>query len=275
MNATICFIGAGNMAFSLIGGLLGSGYAKEKIIATSPTEQRRNAITEKTGIFCYADNCEAIEKADIIVFAVKPQQMQTVCKEAQAVIQKNKPLVVSIAAGIRETDINRWLGGQVAIVRTMPNTPSLIQSGATGLYANTQVSNEQKTQAENILRAAGLTIWVEKESLIDSVTALSGSGPAYYFLFMEAMQQAGEKLGLDAESAKLLTLQTAFGATKMALESHEDLVTLRQNVTSPNGTTEKALQSFEAANLREIVFNAMQAAQHRSEELANTLGEDI
>jgi len=238
-------------------------------------KKRRQAVTERMGIFCYADNNEAIQLADIVVFAVKPQQMQAVCKQVQATLQAKQPLVISVAAGIRTTDINRWLGGQATIVRAMPNTPSLIQSGATGLFANKQVSSEQKIQAENILRAAGITIWVNEETLIDSVTALSGSGPAYYFLFMEAMQQAGEQLGLDAEAAKLLTLQTAFGATKMALESQEDLVTLRQNVTSPNGTTEKALQSFEAANLREIVTQAMQAAKQRAEELANTLGEDI
>ena len=274
MNATLCFIGAGNMAKSLIGGLIASGYSKEHILATDPTEAQRNNITETFGIHCLADNNAAINQADIIVLAVKPQVLQAVCKTIQNGVQDKKPLIISVAAGIRSSDINRWLGGNLAIVRTMPNTPALIQSGATGLYANESVSAERKENAEHIMRAAGLTIWVDEETQLDAVTALSGSGPAYYFLFMEAMENAAQELGLDAKTAHLLTMQTAFGAAKMVLESRDDCATLRKNVTSPNGTTEAAINSFESAGLRKMVGNAMQAANNRANELANELGDD-
>jgi len=206
--------------------------------------------------------------------AVKPQVLQTVCKHIQPSIQAQQPLIISVAAGIRTEDINRWLGDHQAIVRAMPNTPALIQSGATGLFANAQVTAQQKEHAEHIMRAAGLTVWVEQENKIDAVTALSGSGPAYYFLFMEAMEHAAQELGLDPKTAHLLTMQTALGAAKMVLESSDDCATLRKNVTSPNGTTEKAIQTFEAEGLRTMVAKAMQAAHHRANELANELGDD-
>jgi len=272
MNATICFIGAGNMAKSLIGGLIASGYSKELIIATDPTKAQRDNITENFGIHCLEDNNVAIAQSDIIVLAVKPQILETVCQNIQASTQTKKPLVISVAAGIRSADIDRWLGNNNAVVRTMPNTPALIQSGATGLFANEHVSDEQKNQAEHIMRAAGLTIWVEKETQLDAVTALSGSGPAYYFLFMEAMENAAQQLGLDAKTAHLLTMQTALGAAKMVLESRDDCATLRKKVTSPNGTTEQAINTFENEGIREMVNKAMQAANNRAEELANELG---
>ncbi len=272
MHASICFIGAGNMAQSLIGGLIASGYDKQNIIATDPTQESRNAVTEKFGIKCFGDNAEAVNKADIVVLAVKPQILESVCQTILDSVKSKKPLIISIAAGIRSKDINRWLGGNVAIVRTMPNTPALIQTGATGLFANEIVSQDQQSQAEHILRAAGITVWVDNEEKLDAVTALSGSGPAYYFLFMEAMEQAGQQLGLDEKTAHLLTLQTALGAAKMALESHQDFASLRQNVTSPNGTTEKAVQSFQADGLPEIINKAMKAAQNRAVELADELG---
>lgn len=273
-HTTLCFIGAGNMAKSLIGGLIASGYPKEYIIATDPAEAQRNQITETFGITCLADNKMAIERSDTVILSVKPQILQAVCKSIQNSVQSTKPLILSVAAGIRTGDIDRWLGNNQAIVRTMPNTPSLIQAGATGLYANARVNSEQKEQAEHIMRAAGLTIWVEEEQQLDAVTALSGSGPAYYFLFMEAMEEAAQSLGLDEKTAHLLTMQTALGAAKMVLESREDCATLRQNVTSPNGTTEQAINTFEAEGLREIVAKAMQAAHNRANELANELGDD-
>ncbi|MGM0541709.1 MAG: pyrroline-5-carboxylate reductase [Pseudomonadota bacterium] len=272
MNQTICFIGAGNMAQSLIGGLLASGYSKTHIIATDPTSAQRDQITQTFGIHCFADNNEAISQADIIVLAVKPQILRSVCKDIQASVQANPCLVISVAAGIRSQDINRWLGNKMSIVRTMPNTPALIQTGATGLFANPFVSADQKSQAEHILRAAGITIWVENEQQLDVVTALSGSGPAYYFLFMEAMEEAAQKMGLDAKTAHLLTMQTALGAAKMVMESQQDCATLRKNVTSPNGTTEKAIQKFEESNLRQTVEAAMLCAQKRAKELADELG---
>lgn len=272
MNVTICFIGAGNMAKSLIGGLIASGYDKEKIIAADPSPEQCAALTQALGIKCYEDNLDAIAHSDVLVLAVKPQMLQTVCNRIQNSIQAKPKLVISVAAGVRSQDINHWLGGNISVVRAMPNTPSLIQTGAAGLFANENVTTEQKSQTEHILRAAGLTIWVDKEEQLDIVTALSGSGPAYYFLFMEAMENTAVKMGLDAKTAHLLTMQTAMGAAKMVMESTQDCATLRQNVTSPNGTTERAIQSFEQANLRQTVEEAMTAAQQRAVEMANELG---
>lgn len=273
MHSTICFIGAGNMALSLIGGLIASGYPKALITATDANQTQCRDISEKWGIPCHNSNAQAASKADIVVLAVKPQLLESVCSELSGVIQDQHPLIISIAAGVRTTDIDRWLGGQTAIVRAMPNTPALVQSGATGLFANTAVTKIQKEQAEHILRAAGLTLWVKQETDLDTVTALSGSGPAYFFLMMEAMQQAGQTLGLDETSARLLTIQTAFGAAKMALESRENCATLRQNVTSPNGTTEKAIQSFEDNDFKNIVETAIRAAKQRAIQLADELGD--
>lgn len=272
MDSTICFIGAGNMSLSLMGGLLASGYPKDKILATDPSADRRQEVTQSLGIPCLESNTETAAQADIILLAVKPQQLEPVCKELADTVKAKGALVISIAAGVRTSDIAFWLGGEAAIVRTMPNTPALIRSGATGLFATASVSDTQKDQAENILRAAGLTVWVPQESDLDIVTAISGSGPAYYFLFMEAMQAAGQKLGLDESTARLLTIQTAFGAAKMALESPDDCATLRQKVTSPNGTTEKAIQTFEQHDLRAIIEEAMTAAKDRAISLADELG---
>ncbi len=272
MDSTICFIGAGNMSLSLMGGLLASGYPKDKILATDPSADRRQEVTQSLGIPCLESNTETAVQADIILLAVKPQQLEPVCKELADTVKAKGALVISIAAGVRTDDIAFWLGGKAAIVRTMPNTPALIRSGATGLFATASVSDAQKDQAENILRAAGLTVWVPQESDLDIVTAISGSGPAYYFLFMEAMQAAGQKLGLDESTARLLTIQTAFGAAKMALESPDDCATLRQKVTSPNGTTEKAIQTFEQHDLRAIIEEAMTAAKDRAISLADELG---
>ncbi|CAN8139862.1 Pyrroline-5-carboxylate reductase [uncultured Thiomicrorhabdus sp.] len=272
MNAKICFIGAGNMAKSLIGGLIASGYDANNILATDPNQEQRDTLSSQFAIQTYANNGEALMHADIIVLAVKPQILRQVCAEISDTVQAGSPLIISVAAGIRTDDINRWLGGELAIVRTMPNTPALIQTGAIGLYANSQVNSEQKSQAEHIMRATGLTLWVEQENQIDVVTALSGSGPAYYFLFMEAMEKAAQDMGLDAKSAHLLTMQTALGAAKMVMESHQDCAELRANVTSPNGTTEKAIQYFETHNLRDTVAGAMNAARNRAQELADELG---
>lgn len=273
MNATIGFIGAGNMALSLIKGLLASGYPAENISATDPDTDKCHQVAQTLGIRCQANNTQCAEQADILVLAVKPQQMRLVCEEIQPQVSSHQPLVVSIAAGLRTDTLQQWLGGSAAIVRTMPNTPAMIQSGATGLFANERVNEEQRTHAENILRAVGLTVWVDKESDLDIVTAVSGSGPAYYFLFMEAMQAAAESMGLSPQSAKLLTIQTAFGAAKMALESSDSCQTLREKVTSPNGTTEKALQWFASHDFNDTVAGAMYAAKSRAETLADELSQ--
>jgi pyrroline-5-carboxylate reductase len=222
----------------------------------------------------FTDNNAAIADADVVVLAVKPQQLQKVVRD-MAPNWHHAKLLVSIAAGIRLDDISRWLGmEEAAIVRAMPNTPSLVQAGATALCANAQVTNEQHELAESILRAVGLALWVKDEQQMDAVTALSGSGPAYFFLVIEAMQSAGMELGLPEDTARLLALETAFGAAKMALESNESACVLRQRVTSPGGTTERALEEFEQGDLRGVFNKALEAAAGRAAELADQLGQD-
>jgi len=272
MTQTICFIGGGNMAQSLIGGLIHNGYDSQHIIVTDPDNRRLQQLAELYSVRTSKNNLPAVEAADVVVLAVKPQILAEVCQQLQQSVQQQQPLIISIAAGIRSTDIERWLGGNLAVVRSMPNTPSLIQAGATGLYANASTSAEQKVTADQILKAAGLTLWVENEDLLDAVTALSGSGPAYYFLIMQAMQQAGEKLGLDAHSADLLARQTALGAARMATEGEDDPATLRAKVTSRGGTTAAAIASFEASQLDAIILRALTAARDRATELADELG---
>lgn len=269
---TIAFIGGGNMARSLISGLIADGYGADRIWVSEPAEAKRAELHGHFSIHTTESNAEAAAAANVLVLAVKPQVLKDVAQELAAAVQARKPLVISIAAGIREQDLQRWLGGGVAIVRTMPNTPALVQSGAAALYANAAVSGEERNLAESILRAVGLTVWVEDEALMDAVTALSGSGPAYFFLVMEAMEQAAVHLGLPRETARLLTLQTAFGAAKMALESVEDAATLRARVTSPGGTTERAIGVLEQRCIRETFDEALRAAHARSQELATLLG---
>jgi pyrroline-5-carboxylate reductase len=189
-------------------------------------------------------------------------------------VRQAQPLIVSIAAGVRTRNLLQWLGPDTAVVRAMPNTPALVRSGATALFPTARVSDDHRNLAESILRAVGLTLWVDREELMDAVTALSGSGPAYFFLVMEALQTAAVSAGLPRETADLLTLQTAFGAAKMALESEDDVALLRQRVTSPGGTTERALQVLEQGGLRSLFANAIEAARQRSEELAELLGGD-
>lgn len=269
---TIAIIGAGNMGSCLIGGLISNGHPPHKLFASDPSSEKLSELQQKTGIRTSTDNIEAIKDAEIIIFAVKPQLFHDIAKELTKLVQKNKPLVMSVAAGIRESSIQDWLGGNVAIVRVMPNTPSLISCGAAGLYANQLVNHEQHNQAESIMRSVGIVIWLSDEKQIDAVTALSGSGPAYFFLMMEALQQAGEELGLPKETARLLTLQTALGASRMAIESGKPLDELRQNVTSKGGTTEKAILVLEENQLRNIYQKALLAAKQRSEELAEIMG---
>lgn len=270
----IAFIGAGNMASALIGGLIADGTAKDSIIASDPNTDQRSHLHDSYGICTVDNNAEAISDADVVVLAVKPQLLQQVCNELSSHLKDKHCLIVSIAAGIRCSTMSKWLNSDLPIVRCMPNTPAMLQVGATGLYATDNVSNEQRDQAERILRAVGITLWVNEEADIDSVTAVSGSGPAYYFLMMEAMQAAAEKLGLPAETAKLLTLQTALGAARMALESQDDPATLRQKVTSPGGTTEQAILTFEENGLRDIFEQAMTAARDRSISLSEQLDKD-
>ena len=268
-NPSICFIGAGNMATSLIGGLIANGTAADRIIASDIEPARLERLRADFAIRTDGDNQRAAAQADIVILAVKPQILQDVCRGLSGIT--NQPLFLSIAAGIRETDINRWLGGQRAVVRCMPNTPALVGLGASALYANAAVSTLQKQQAESILAGVGIALWVEGENELDAVTAISGSGPAYFFLFIEALQSAAIELGLDAGTAARLARQTALGAATMAVD--KDVVELRQQVTSPGGTTEQAIQSFNDNCLGHLVLDAARAGERRSRELSDQLAQ--
>ncbi len=269
MAKTITFIGAGNMARSLIAGLTQDD-TPHNIRISDPNELQLQSIQKNwKSVHAFTDNSEAIDGTDVLVLAVKPQIMQVVCETLQDQIQSQSSLLISIAAGITTPNLEDWIGSEsLAIVRCMPNTPALVQSGMTGLFANKHVSEQQHDLAESILRAVGTTLWLDNESLLDAVTAVSGSGPAYYFLVMEAMQDAAKKLGLNSDEARLLVLQTAFGAAKLALESNDDAATLRQRVTSKGGTTEAALNKLIGGGLPELFEEALVAAALRSKELS-------
>lgn len=273
-NRRIGFIGGGNMASSLIGGLTGDNFPAKQLWVSDPSAEHTSALADRFNVNTTPDNTDLAANVDVIVLAVKPQVLRAVCEEIAESVQKHRPLVISIAAGVRITDICRWLGGTVALIRTMPNTPSLVKCGATALFANQQVNGTQRELAEGIMRAVGLTLWVEDESLLDTVTAISGSGPAYFFLVMEMLENSGTELGLPRETARLLALQTAFGAAKLALESPDDSATLRAKVTSPGGTTERAIAIMEERGIRNLFEEAVSGAKTRATELADILGKD-
>lgn len=269
----LAFIGAGNMASALIGGLVKQGFAAQQITASDPYPAMLEKLKSVAPVTLTSDNIAAVSNADVVILAVKPQVMKQVLEPLAETLQQRRPLIISIAAGIEIASIEHWLGGALPIVRCMPNTPALVQLGATGLFANAAVSAAQRELADSILKAVGVALWVDSEAQLDAVTAVSGSGPAYFFLVMEAMQAAGEQLGLSSETAKLLTLQTALGAARMALDADVDTAELRRRVTSPNGTTERAIASFERDNLRAIFARALTDCRDRSQELARELGD--
>ena len=272
-DSDIGFVGGGNMATSLIGGLVANGTPPGSIRVSDPDTARLDALVERFGVQAGADNAEVAARCATVVLAVKPQIMGTVVRELAPTLGEHAPLLVSIAAGVRETDINRWSGGDMAIVRTMPNTPALVGCGATALCANAKVDAGQRERADAILKAVGITIWVDDEAQLDAVTALSGSGPAYYFLLMEIMQATGEAMGLDAEAARRLTLQTALGAARIANESDEPPAVLRERVTSPGGTTERALVTMREGGIDKVVGDGIRGARQRSIELGDALGD--
>lgn len=270
-NLKIGFTGGGNMASSLIGGLIADGHPPHLIRVSEPDEQRRSMLAAH-GVESISDNLGIASWADVLVLAVKPQIMKAVCLDIAPGVAASRALVVSVAAGIPVASMEQWLGQQTAIVRCMPNTPAMVQSGATGLFANAATSTDQKNAAECLLRSVGLALWLKHESLMDAVTAVSGSGPAYYFLFMEAMEQAAVDLGLDEETARLLTGQTILGASRMAMESDVSPAELRRRVTSPGGTTEQAIRVFEEHHLQQTIKTAMEAAYGRAKAMAEELG---
>jgi pyrroline-5-carboxylate reductase len=266
----IAFIGAGNMATSLIGGLRAQGVDAALIRASDPGAETRARVAAEHGIELFADNAEAIEGADVVLIAVKPQMMKAMCIALRPSLKPHQ-LVVSVAAGITCASMNRWLGDH-PVVRCMPNTPALLRQGVSGLYATAQVSNNQRAQAEQLLSAVGIALWLDEEKQLDAVTAVSGSGPAYFFLLIEAMTATAEKLGLPRDIAVQLTRQTALGAALMVTGSDVDAAELRRRVTSPAGTTEAAIKAFQAGGFEALVDTALTAAAHRSAEMAEQLG---
>lgn len=267
-NSTIAFIGAGNMANALIRGLIAKGVAGQNITACDIDTDKLATLKAECGINT-ASMTEAAASADVLVLAVKPQVMQEVCATLSPHLKAEDQVIISIAAGIPLASFENWLGAEKAIVRTMPNTPALVSEGATGLFANENTAGSQKALAESVLSAVGICRWLNSESDIDAVTALSGSGPAYFFLLIEAMEQAGVEMGLAPDLARALTLQTALGAAKLAASSDVGPNELRKRVTSPGGTTQAAIEQFEKDGLRDIVSRALKAAQKRSIELAS------
>ncbi len=264
------FIGAGNMAGSIIGGLVAAGFPAQQIRASDPSVENLERLRGQGVAQIGSDNAACAIGADVIILAVKPQVLQGVCESIAAVLNSDQ-VVVSIAAGVGADSLRGWLGAGPAIVRCMPNTPALLGAGASALYAHGAVTETQKERAQNVLEAVGLVRWVNEEDLIHAVTAVSGSGPAYFFQFMEAMIDEAERMGLNEETARTLCAQTCIGAGRMLLEGEHSAKTLRENVCSPGGTTERAVASFRAADLETMVAKAMRACQERSVELAAEL----
>jgi pyrroline-5-carboxylate reductase len=267
----ILFIGGGNMATALIGGLLQQGFKPGDLRVVDVSEQARQRLQQQFGVRTTpAFDGEIAE--DAVLLAVKPQQMRAVAKDLSAHLRGQ--LVISIAGGIRTADLARWLGGHDRIVRVMPNTPALIRSGVSGLFAGAAVKQADRDSAQDILGAVGSVVWVQSESDIDAVTAISGSGPAYIFYFIEALEQAAVELGLNGRQAHELAVQTFVGAAKLAAGSNEPAAVLRARVTSKAGTTEAALKTMEANDIKRKIVEAVRAAAKRSRELGDEFGKD-
>lgn len=276
MSTKIGFIGGGNMAASLIGGLCRPDQDNPLVTPVDiwvydKSEDKTTALKNQHGINVAASNNAMIERCDIVVLAVKPQILEAVLRPLSNSFANNQPLIVSVVAGIKSQTMERWLDRELAIIRVMPNTPALVAVGASGLYANARVSEVQKNMTTALLDATGISAWVNNEGDIDSVTALSGSGPAYFMLFIQSLIDASVAAGMDADTSKALAVQTAVGAAELIRQSDQSIETLIDNVTSAGGTTEQALISFRAAGLPDIVADAFSAAKQRSEQMATEL----
>jgi pyrroline-5-carboxylate reductase len=267
----ISFIGGGNMARGLIGGLLSQGVAPDRILVADPASGQLESLHSDYGVRVTSDNFAAVRSADVVVLAVKPQELRAVTTLLREELAARQPLLISVAAGIRSSDIQRWAGG-VPVVRAMPNRPALHGKGVTALLATPEVSAQRRALAEEILGAVGATLWLEREADLDVVTAISGSGPAYYFLLTEILEQTGIALGLSPQVSRRLAIETAYGAGSMAREARESAAMLREQVTSRGGTTEAALRHLEAQNVRAIFAAAITAAARRSAQLADEFG---
>ncbi|MCK7544555.1 pyrroline-5-carboxylate reductase [Marinobacter bryozoorum] len=272
-SPTIGFIGAGNMASAIIGGMLDSGFRAGSIWASAPDDEHLQTIRRKFGVSVTTDNRYCAQQADVLVLAVKPQIMADVCRDIAPVVQNTRPLMVSIAAGLTSETLDEWLGGGLPLVRVMPNTPSLVGKGAAGLYANDAVSEQQKETVESIFNSIGKALWLDDEEQLHAVTALSGSGPAYFFLMLEALEAAATEAGIEAGTARELAIQTMAGAAEMAARSEHDPAQLKRNVMSPGGTTEQAITTFEDGGMRTLVDKAYKAAMTRSKEMAREMAD--
>jgi pyrroline-5-carboxylate reductase len=267
-HPVIAFIGGGNMARSLVGGLIARGTPANAIRVADPMADTRDALARDFGIATHAGNEDAVRDADVWLLAVKPQVMRAICEALAGIAQSRRPLVISIAAGITAAQLSRWLGGDAAVVRCMPNTPALLGAGVSGLFATPQVDAEGRARAETLLSSAGKVVWIDDEALMDAVTAVSGSGPAYVFLLAEAMEAAAKAEGLPGDAARTLVLQTVLGAARMLNESGDAPDELRRRVTSPGGTTQAAIETFEAGGLRALVADAIHQAALRGKALS-------
>ena len=267
-HGSIAFIGGGNMARSLIGGLLAAGIEPAAIRVADPNADCRDALAADFGVATFEEASAAVEGASTWLFAVKPQVMRSLCESLAPIAQTARPLLVSIAAGITSAQMERWLGGNLAVVRTMPNTPALLGAGVTGLFASAHVDANGRRLAQALLSSAGQTVWIDDESKMDAVTAVSGSGPAYVFLLAQAMEAAAITEGLAPDAARTLVLQTVLGAARMLTESEVAPDELRRRVTSPNGTTQAAIETFQAGGFEQLVGNAIHAATERGGQLS-------
>ena len=266
----VAFIGGGNMARALAGGMLAAGYEPGHILISEPLAEHRDSLAEEfPGTIVRDSNAEVVHEAECVVLAVKPQILFDVCTPLAAAVQKTRPLIISVAAGVRSSDIDTWLGGGLSVVRVMPNQPALLRLGISGMYANDKTSEEQRRAASNIVQTTGPVIAVATEEDIDTVTAVSGTGPAYFYLLVDMLVNAAEQMGLDHKSALALVLETARGAGEMAEQSGESMDTLIARVRSPGGTTAAAFDYIDNTNFRDIFISAVIAARDRATELAD------
>ncbi len=269
-NNNLAFIGGGNMTRAIVGGLLASGFDASNILVSEPVAEARDSLAKDLpGITTSGDNKAMAAAASAVMLSVKPQLLPTVCRELRKTLQDTRPLIMSIAAGTRGADIDGWLGGGLSVVRIMPNQPSLVRRGVSGLFANQQTSEAEKARAAEIMDAVGSVVWVDSEADIDAVTAVSGSGPAYFFLLIDMLTKTAVQMGLTEGVAKTLAIETASGAAALAAAETEDMEVLIERVRSPGGTTAAALDSLDSANVRDIFSTAITSARDRANELAD------
>jgi len=275
IDEKIGFIGGGNMARAIAGGLLRGGMRATDVMIAEPVAETRERLRQEFyGVMLSGENDRIAREADILLFAVKPQILRSVCRELAGEVQKKKPLIVSIAAGPRIADIESWLGGDLCIVRVMPNQPALVDQGVSALIANARADERQRDQAARIMSAVGRVVWVDDEDLIDAVTAVSGTGPAYFYLLIDMLIDAAVEFGMDSETARTLAVETARGASSLAAAEPETMKTLIGRVSSPGGTTMAAFEKLEADDVRAIFATAIRAARDRAVELAALANQD-